>query len=131
MEMKIRSVFFKPILENKISLLQAYLGKEDEDEKYPELDKEETEINKIWIQIKKSISKELVHNLFSERSKVVLSKVYTEYKDVATWVNQSWIVPLADSPPALTASLAHWKWYTDAKQSIVTIKGAQSGDPHL
>ena len=67
---------------NKIDLLQAYLGKEDEDEIYSEMDEEEIEANKIWIQVKRSISQELVHNSPTERPKVILPKAYAEYKDV-------------------------------------------------
>ena len=42
--------------EDEINLLRAYLRKKDEDKIYPDTDKEEIEINKIWIQVKKSIS---------------------------------------------------------------------------
>ena len=45
--------------------------------------------------------------------------------------NQPWIVPLAGSPPVLTALQACQKWYADAKQSITTIKGVQTGGLHL
>ena len=45
--------------------------------------------------------------------------------------NQPWIVPLAGSSPALTALQVRQKRHTDAKQSIVTIEGTQTGGPHL
>ena len=67
---------------DEINLLWAYLGKEDEDEEYPEMDEEEIEVNKIWIQVKKSISQELAHNSSTERPKVLLPEMYAEYKDV-------------------------------------------------
>ena len=35
------------------------------------------------------------------------------------------VVPLAGSPPALTALQACWKWRTDAKRSIATAEGPQ------
>ena len=68
--------------EDKIDLLRAYLGKEDENEEYPEMDEEEIEVNKIWIQVKKSISQELAHNSSTERPKVLLPEMYAKYKDV-------------------------------------------------
>ena len=37
--------------------------------------------------------------------------------------NQPWVVLLAGSPPALTASQVHQKWHADAKQSIATVNG--------
>ena len=39
--------------------------------------------------------------------------------------NQSRVVPLTGSPPALTASQACQKWCTDAKQSITSVEGPQ------
>ena len=68
--------------EDEIDLLWAYLGKEDEEEEYPDMDKEEIEVNKIWIQVKKSTSQELAHNSSTERPTVILPEVYAKYKDV-------------------------------------------------
>ena len=45
--------------------------------------------------------------------------------------NQPHVVPLAGSPPVLTASQAHQKQRTDAKWSITIIEGPQIGGPHL
>ena len=39
--------------------------------------------------------------------------------------NQPHIVPLAGSPPALTALQARWKWRADAKRSTTIIEGPQ------
>ena len=80
--------FNRPILqqiyddEDKINLFWAYFGKEDEEEIYSDLDEEEIKINKIWIQVKKSISQELAQNSSTKRPKVVLSRLYAEYKDI-------------------------------------------------
>ena len=45
--------------------------------------------------------------------------------------NQYQVVPLAGFPPDLTVLQAHQKRHADAKQSITTIEGAQTGGPHL
>ena len=77
--------------EDEIDLLWTYLGKEDEDKIYPEMDGEEIEANKIWIQVMKSISQELVHNSPTERPKFVLPEAYTEYKDVFDKKVSQWL----------------------------------------
>ena len=77
--------------EDEINLLRAYLGKNDEEEIYPEMDEEEVEINKIRIWVKKSISQELAHNSSTERPKVILSEAYAEYKDVFNKKASQWL----------------------------------------
>ena len=89
----LQQIYSKEEDDNKdeIDLLQAYLGKEDENKIYPELDEEEIEVNKIWIQVKKSISQELTHNSSTEGPKVILPEAYTEYKDVFDKKTSQWL----------------------------------------